>query len=524
LVLAATSGNVAAQVFCDDPPLVTVLTGEPVTVSSLESEGHPIATSWYVTPPGGLVPTKPTADTPLHTFSPNLPGLWSVGLIEDYEHSATGGGLWSSEDCITVAAASVVASIGLSAVQIATDEAFDLDGFGSQWAVGVVPLVEWQIDGQAYGPCNGGPPPASPAELSCAVPGNLLSPGWHTAGLELTDPSSGDTSLAVGDFEVIEIIPLSVDFSWSPTEPDPNVLVLFTAAVTPATSEQDFTRVVWDLGDGFVQTFTSCPPPFFNTCLQYPYSFGEDGWYEVSVTVETAEESASQTYSVKIGDPVDPPVASIQPTPSSPQIHEVTSLAFDGSCSGQCEWVWDFGDGGVSTLENPTHTWFVPDTYTVSLTVSNEGGSDSVTLPIGVTSCWSPATPTQQGVCYGGQVTLTAATGNAWLWNTGETGPVIASLFAGGYWVNVDDGAGCWGHSPATVVLNNCGDPGGDTNLDGAVDAADLAALVPELTDGDGDTVIGAGGGDLTAPGGDVTGDFRLRADDLLTVQLELFD
>ena len=31
----------------------------------------------------------------------------------------------------------------------------------------------------------------------------------------------------------------------------------------------------------------------------------------------------------------------------------------------------------------------------------------------------------------------------------------------------------------------------------------------------------GAGGGDLTAPGGDATGDFRLRTDDLLTVLVE---
>ena len=46
---------------------------------------------------------------------------------------------------------------------------------------------------------------------------------------------------------------------------------------------------------------------------------------------------------------------------------------------------------------------------------------------------------------------------------------------------------------------------------DAAVDAADLAAMVPELTDGDGSAVSGAGGGDLTAPGGDVTGDNWLR-------------
>jgi hypothetical protein len=68
------------------------------------------------------------------------------------------------------------------------------------------------------------------------------------------------------------------------------------------------------------------------------------------------------------------------------------------------------------------------------------------------------------------------------------------------------------------VTLTNCGDPGGDANLDGVTDAADLPALVRELTDGDGTAVVTAGGGDLTAPGGDITRDGQLTAGDLLAI------
>ena len=139
-------------------------------------------------------------------------------------------------------------------------------------------------------------------------------------------------------------------------------------------------------------------------------------------------------------------------------------------------------------------------------------------------SCWLPSEPLQVGACYGGPVSLTAAAGAAWIWNTGATVQTIAATVAGPHWVNIDDGAGCWGHAPKTVALDNCGDPDGDTNLDGDRDAADLSALVPEFTDGDGDAVANAGGGDLTAPGGDVTGDWNLRIDDLLTVLVELFE
>jgi len=72
-------------------------------------------------------------------------------------------------------------------------------------------------------------------------------------------------------------------------------------------------------------------------------------------------------------------------------------------------------------------------------------------------------------------------------------------------------------------VLTNCGDPGGDANLDGTTDPADLAALLRELTDGDGTAVADAGGGDLSAPGGDVNGDWLLTAADLEAILEFLF-
>jgi PKD repeat protein len=357
------------------------------------------------------------------------------------------------------------------------------------------------------------------------VPGDWLATGWHTAGLLLSDPGSGTSSLAEGDFEVIEIVPLSVELSWDPVEPDANELVQFEATVNPTTPEVDFVQVVWDFGDGTVEIYNSCPPPFFTTCLAYPYAYSSDGWYDVSVTVETATESAVASERIKVGDPISLPVASFTASPSSPNVLENTALVFDGSCVGTCSWSWDFGDGGSSVSQNPTHSWEAPNTYTVELTVTNDAGSDTNTGSITVTNCWEPTPPTQSGICYGQPIVLTAAAGGAWLWSTGSTNRSVTVSHPGAYWVNVEQGAGgCWGHSLASVVLTNCGDSGGDANLDGRVDAADPAALITELTDGDGDTVIGSGGGDLTAPGGDATGDGRLRVDDLLLVLDRIFD
>lgn len=523
LVLTAGGATVGAQIYCDDPPSLTVLTGESISVSGLESEGHPSAYSWFVTPPGAQVPSKPTSAGAVYAFTPGSPGLWSVGLVTDYQHAALLGGTWSSDDCVTILAASVVAAIGPAGAQVATDEALQINGFDSQWAAGVTPVVEWRVDGQALGSCNGGPPPSTPGELSCTIPANWLSAGWHTASLHLTDPASGQNSHATADFEVIEIVPLSVDFVWTPVEPDPGDFVHFVASVSPEIAESEFTRVTWDLGDGNVIVHDLCPLAW-GSCLEWIPAYDDEGWYDVTVTVETIDETASSTHQIKIGDPVVPPAASFTANPFAPMIRQSTSLVFDGSCDGDCVWEWDFGDGNGSSGEATVHSWEVPATYDVLLTVTNQGGSDFISLPVDVGSCWQPSTPAQTGDCYGGPVHLTAASGSGWFWSTGATDQTIAASGSGAYWVNIDNGANCWGHAPTTVVLGNCGDPNGDTNLDGATNAADLSALLTELTDGDGDTVIGAGGGDLTAPGGDVTGDFRLRVDDLLSILINLFD
>jgi PKD repeat protein len=294
--------------------------------------------------------------------------------------------------------------------------------------------------------------------------------------------------------------------------------------VTPTTPEQDLVLVEWDLGDGSGITYTSCPRPWAS-CLVWPHiGYTDDGWYEVSITVQTLDEIASDTATIEVGDPVAPPTASFAVAPSAPWIVEPVTLTFNGSCEGTCEFTWDFGDGVQSTEQHPQHAWSVPDLYVVELTVVNDGGSDTTTREVEVSSCWQPAPPTQDGACFGGPVWLTAPPGTAWLWSTGATSQTVALPFAGGYWVDIDDGTNCWGYDPFAVALSNCGDPRGDANLDGAVDAADVAAMIPELTDGDGDAVPGAGGGDLTAPGGDVSGDDYLTVGDHLTVLLRLFE
>jgi len=53
-----------------------------------------------------------------------------------------------------------------------------------------------------------------------------------------------------------------------------------------------------------------------------------------------------------------------------------TVATFTDTSTGEpATWAWDFGDGATSTDQNPTHT-YAPGKYTVTLTVTNDAGSD----------------------------------------------------------------------------------------------------------------------------------------------------
>ena len=51
----------------------------------------------------------------------------------------------------------------------------------------------------------------------------------------------------------------------------------------------------------------------------------------------------------------------------------------DKSLGDITAWLWDFGDGSTSTEQNPTHTYTTLGNYTVGLTVTGPGGSDTET-------------------------------------------------------------------------------------------------------------------------------------------------
>ena len=79
----------------------------------------------------------------------------------------------------------------------------------------------------------------------------------------------------------------------------------------------------------------------------------------------------------------------------------VTNISFtDSSLSIPQSWLWSFGDGTTSTLQNPAHTYTSSGVYNVQLVVTNTLGSDSITQQITISLPTTPITNDVQ-VCAG---------------------------------------------------------------------------------------------------------------------------
>jgi len=91
-------------------------------------------------------------------------------------------------------------------------------------------------------------------------------------------------------------------------------------------------------------------------------------------------------------------------------------------------WSWDFGDGGTSTAQNPSHEYTSAGTYTVSLTVTSEICSDTETR-ISYITVFAPPAADFAGDPTSGYAPLTVSftdlstnSPTSWSWDLGDGG------------------------------------------------------------------------------------------------------
>ena len=128
------------------------------------------------------------------------------------------------------------------------------------------------------------------------------------------------------------------------------------------TSSNSPTAWNWNFGDGGSST------------LQNPtYTYNAPGTYTVTLTAGNAagNNTITQTNLITVNYPV--PVASFT-TNTTTGLNPLNVQFTDNSTGNITSYYWDFGDGNTSTLQNPTNTYTLPGTYTVTETVTGPGG------------------------------------------------------------------------------------------------------------------------------------------------------
>jgi len=171
--------------------------------------------------------------------------------------------------------------------------------------------------------------------------------------------------------------PPDADFTADPRSGPAPLTVSFTDLSTGDPTEWE-----WDFGDTRTST-TRNPTHVYDT----------EGQYTVSLTVRNAdgEDTEVKTNYITV---TSGPLPAADFTADRRSGTAPLDVAFtDLSTENPTSWSWNFGDGGTSTSQNPTHRYDNVGTYTVSLTATNAYGSDTETKPGYITVSSAPQPP-----------------------------------------------------------------------------------------------------------------------------------
>jgi PKD repeat protein len=134
-------------------------------------------------------------------------------------------------------------------------------------------------------------------------------------------------------------------------------------------STGDIISWAWDFGD--LGTSDQQDPS---------HEYKSAGSYTVSLTATGlgGSDTETKTNYITVSEMPSPPVAGFSGSPTSGDA-PLTVQFTDESTGTITSWSWDFGDGGSSAQQNPSHEYQSAGSYEVGLTVTGPGGSNTKT-------------------------------------------------------------------------------------------------------------------------------------------------
>ena len=236
-----------------------------------------------------------------------------------------------------------------------------------------------------------------------------LTPGFYTVTLIALNNVSGntDTLVAVNYINVLNN-PVA-DFSL------PSFTgCAFQSAFSFTNLSQYSNSFTWDFGDGN-----------FSTDVSPTHVYNSPGVY--AVTLIAANPYGCNDIVIK-----NAYVTIFPNPPASFTVNQQSSCdasqVFNFTCTtpGSVGWSWSFGDGATSNLENPSHVYSAPGSYTVSLIVLNGNGCTDTTTHLAYITIGPSLVPSfsvnSQGGCipFDVQFDCTVPGAITWLWDFGD--------------------------------------------------------------------------------------------------------
>ena len=214
----------------------------------------------------------------------------------------------------------------------------------------------------------------------------------------------------------------------------------------------NYTKIIWDFGDGFTLENVSFPSHIYERAGKYIitlFAYGPNGLTGTYIDSVFIKE----------------PKPDVETSSTEGCIGHMVTL--NASTQSTASYMWDFGDGSVVQTADSfaIHQYTVPGIYSPMLLMKEtpNGCAAATTLTDKINIHANPVItllPAEPLICLGSSVTLQASGGSVYEWspatglsNTNTATPVASPTSTTSYTVKVTDALGCYNTAPLKVTV-----------------------------------------------------------------------